>query len=72
MTSLLAPPVSLPGAMTDVQAFIVIIWLRDADTEGEWLFYDFTEPAGSTLTELEWGKAYTIVVTEDCTWTLPH
>ena len=66
---LAAPSVGLPGAMTNVQNQVVIIW--EKNEEGAWVFYDFTMPLGSTLTELVWGKVYIVVTNSTCSWTLP-
>ncbi|MEE9316276.1 MAG: hypothetical protein V3U97_04110 [bacterium] len=61
----------LPEAITNVEASVDIIWVRADWTGGEWLFYDFTFPPGSTLGELEEGRAYLLVVNEGCVWELP-
>jgi len=50
-----------------------IIWARAAWTGGDWWFYlvaeDYASPA--QFTYLEKGRAYLIVVSENCTWELP-
>ena len=65
----------LPAALTNIGPdglnVVEIIWARGAWTSGEWLFYDAVYPGGSTLTQLENGQAYIIVVTEYCEWQLP-
>ena len=64
----------LPGALTNIgpagENVVDIIWARGAWTGGEWLYYDPGIPFG-TLSRLEAGRAYVIVVTQVCTWTLP-
>ena len=61
------PRRSLPEAMTNVQDKIKIVWWYPWPTESP-LFYDFTQPLGSTMWELLTGNEYIIVVTEDCVW----
>jgi len=50
-----------------------IIWARAAWTDGQWWFYnvaqDFAYPPGE-FTHLENGRAYLIVVSENCSWEL--
>jgi len=41
---------------------------RIAGYNGEWQYYDVSNPGGSTLQLLEPGKAYWIRVSESCTW----
>ena len=66
----------LPGALTNIVDVVDIIWARGAWTDGVpgvvdyWLYYN-VESLYGTLTQLEAGRAYIIVVTQDCTWTLP-
>jgi len=65
----------LPGALTNIGPggldVVDIIWARAAWTGGVWLYYN-PRIAFGTLSQLENGRAYIIVVTEDCTWELPH
>ncbi|MBA7650497.1 hypothetical protein ES703_58303 [subsurface metagenome] len=62
---------SLPEALTNIgpegSGVVQIIWARAAWTEGSWLYYNAAIPWG-TLTQLENGRAYIIVVSQDCTW----
>jgi len=50
-----------------------IIWARAFWTNGQWWFYnvaqDYAYPPGE-FTHLEHGRAYLIVVSENCTWEL--
>ena len=66
---------SLPEALTTIGPdglnVVDVIWARGAWTDGEWLYYNPRVPFG-TLTQLEAGRAYIIVVTQDCTWELPQ
>jgi len=66
---------SLPEALTNIGPdgldVVNIIWARGAWTNGQWLFYNARIPWG-TLTQLENGRAYIIVVTQDCEWELPQ
>jgi methionine-rich copper-binding protein CopC len=65
---------SLPEALTNIgpSGLDVVdgLWARGAWTGGEWLYYNARIPYG-TLSQLEAGNGYIIVVTEDCTWSLP-
>ncbi len=64
----------LPGALTNIgpgaQDVVDVIWARGAWTGGEWLYYNARVPYGN-LAQLETGRAYIIVVSQDCTWELP-
>jgi hypothetical protein len=64
----------LPGALTNIGPggldVVDGIWARGAWTGGEWLYYNARIMFG-TLSQLEAGRAYIIVVTEDCAWELP-
>ena len=66
---------NLPGALTNlpigVDGVVDGIWARGAWTAGgDWLFYNARSLFGD-LTQLEAGRAYVIVVTQDYTWELP-
>ncbi|MGD0238630.1 MAG: hypothetical protein ABSC55_29335 [Syntrophorhabdales bacterium] len=38
---------------------------------GQWSYYDPTDPAGSTLSQFQPGKGYWIKMEESAIWTLP-
>jgi C1A family cysteine protease len=63
----------LPGALTNIGPdgldVVDIIWVRGAWTGGEWMYYNAIIQYGA-LSQLEAGRAYIIVVTEDCAWEL--
>ena len=67
---------SLPEALTNIGPdgldVVEIIWARGDWTGGEWWCYDAQFPAGSDFYELVNGESYLVVVTADCTWSLPH
>jgi len=69
------PTTSLPDALSNIgpdgSAVVQVIWARADWTEGVWLYYNAAIPWG-TLTELENGRAYIIVVSEACTWEIPQ
>ena len=60
----------LPGALTNISDLAQLIWERDASTGGDWWYYLVALDYGQ-FTELENGKVYVVVVSEDCTWELP-
>ena len=64
----------LPEALTNIGPggldVVDGLWARGAWTGGEWLYYNARITFG-TLSQLEEGRAYIIVVTEDCIWELP-
>ena len=67
---------SLPEALTNIgpgdgSGVVQIIWARAVWTEGSWLYYNAAIPWG-TLSQLENGRAYIIVVSQDCTWEIPQ
>jgi len=66
---------SLPDALSNIgpdgSAVVQVIWARADWTGGVWLYYNAAIPWG-TLTELENGRAYIIVVSEACTWEIPQ
>jgi len=59
----------LPAALTNISEITEIIWQRDVSTGGEWWYY-LVEWATGDITQLENGKVYIIVVSEDYTWEL--
>jgi hypothetical protein len=63
----------LPEALTNIGPdgldVVDIIWVRGAWTGGEWMYYNAIIQYG-VLSQLEAGRAYIIVVTEDCAWEL--
>jgi len=67
--------ISLPEALTNIgpdgSGVVQIIWVRAAWTEGNWLYYNAAIPWGN-LTQLENGRAYIIVVSQDCSWEIPQ
>ena len=66
---------SLPDALSNIgpdgSAVVQVIWARADWTGGVWLYYNAAIPWG-TLTELENGRAYIIVVSQDCSWEIPQ
>lgn len=60
----------LPDALTNIQNFVEIIWHQSDGTWERFYFYQGF-PMGE-LTELGYGKDYTITVTADCIWGLPQ
>jgi hypothetical protein len=66
---------SLPEALTNIgpdgDDVVDIIWARGLWTSRQWLYYD-PEVFLNTLSQLEAGRAYIIVVTQDCIWELPE
>jgi hypothetical protein len=66
---------ALPAALTNIgpgpdgDDVVDVIWARGAWTGGVWLKYNARFLVG-TLSQLEAGRAYIIVVTEDCIWEL--
>jgi hypothetical protein len=65
---------SLPEALTNIgpdgDDVVDGIFARGAWTGDEWRYYNVIIQYG-TLSQLEAGRAYIIVVTQDCTWQLP-
>ena len=66
---------SLPEALSNIgpqgSGVVQIIWARAAWTGGTWLYYNAAIPWG-TLTQLENGRAYIIVVSQACSWEIPQ
>ncbi len=58
---------ALPAALTNISEKTEVIWQRDVSTGGLWEYY-FVEWATGDITQLENGRVYIIVVSEDCTW----
>jgi len=65
---------ALPAALTNIGPdgldVVDIIWARGAWTNGQWLYYN-PRVAFGNLTQLEEGRAYIIVVSQECTWEMP-
>lgn len=59
----------LPDALTNISEITEIVWQRDPSTGGEWWFY-FVEWGTGEITQLENGRVYIVVVSEDCIWEL--
>lgn len=66
---------NLPDALTNIgPAGLDVVdglWARGAWTSGAWLYYNARILFG-TINQLEAGRAYIIVVTQNCTWELPQ
>ena len=61
-----------PQPITSVLSSIVgkydLVWTC---TNGQWSYYDATDPGGSTLSQFQPGKGYWIKMKASAIWTLP-
>lgn len=63
----------LPEALTNITDQLVIIWQRDATTDGDWhRFYFYSGNPMGEIDELVENSAYIVVVSENCGWNLVH